>query len=78
MLPFAGDAFDVVWRSNKRNLALIEKYRDDPGAEPTWKDYALIGLGVALAIASVVIPIVIVYVIGFSAIAGIGSLFHHG
>lgn len=75
LVPFAGDAFDVVWRSNKRNLALIEKYRDDPGAEPTWKDYAVVGLGILLAIASIVIPIVIVWGIGVGALVGAGSLF---
>jgi hypothetical protein len=75
LMPFAGDAFDVVWRSNKRNLALIEKYRDDPGAEPTWKDYAVVGLGILLAIASIVIPIVIVWGIGVGALVGAGSLF---
>lgn len=73
-LPVAGDAFDVVWRSNKRNLDLIEKYRDDPKAEPTFADYALVGLGLTLAVASIVIPIVIIYVIGAGALFGIGSL----
>ncbi len=74
-LPVVGDAFDVVWRSNKRNLALIEKYREDPKAEPTVWDYLLVGLGLTLAVASIVIPIVIIYVIGAGAIVGIGSLF---
>ncbi len=70
LVPFAGDAFDLVWRSNKRNLALIEKYSEDPKAEPTWRDYALVGVGIFLAIASIVIPIVIVWVIGLGAVYG--------
>lgn len=70
VVPFAGDAFDLVWRSNKRNLELIEKYSGDSKAEPTWKDYALVGLGIILAIASIVIPIVIVWVIGIGAVLG--------
>ncbi|MCZ7677390.1 MAG: DUF4112 domain-containing protein [Sandaracinaceae bacterium] len=74
-LPVVGDAFDVVWRSNKRNLALIEKYREDPKADPTVWDYVLVGVGLMLAVASIVIPIVIIYVIGAGAILGIGSLF---
>lgn len=74
-LPVVGDAFDVVWRSNKRNLALIEKYREDPKAAPTPWDYLLVGLGLTLAVASIVIPIVIIYVIGVGAVVGIGSLF---
>lgn len=75
LLPGVGDAFDLVWRSNKRNLDLIEKYKTDPKLEPTWKDYALVALGLFLAVMSIVIPIVMIYVIGFSLIAGIGSLF---
>lgn len=74
-LPVVGDAFDVVWRSNKRNLALIEKYREDPKAAPTPWDYLLVGLGLTLAVASIVIPIVIIYMIGVGAVVGIGSLF---
>jgi len=70
LVPFAGDAFDLVWRSNKRNLELIEKYRDDPKAEPTWRDYALVGVGILLAVASIVIPIVLVWVIGLGAVYG--------
>ncbi len=75
LMPFVGDAFDVVWRSNKRNLALIEKYREDPKAKPTWVDYALVGVGLVLAIASIVIPILIIYVIGVGAIVGLFEIF---
>lgn len=74
VLPFLGDAFDVVWRSNRRNLDLIEKYRDDPKRAPTVVDYLLVATGVLLAIASIVIPIVIIYGIGLGAILGLGSL----
>lgn len=71
LLPFAGDAFDFVWRSNKRNLELIEKYRSDPKAEPTWRDYVLVSLGIFLAVVSIVLPIVLVWVIGLGAIFGV-------
>ncbi len=75
LLPVVGDAFDLVWRSNKRNLELIEKYRDDPKAEPTAADYVLVGVGLLLAVASIVVPIVIIYVLGLGAVVGLGSLF---
>jgi hypothetical protein len=74
-LPFVGDAFDLVWRSNKRNLDLIERYKTDPTAKPSWVDYALVALGLLFAVASIVIPIVIIYVIGIGAIVGLGSMF---
>lgn len=75
LLPVAGDAFDLVWRSNRRNLDLIKKYRTDPKAEPTFADYALVGTGILLAVTSIVLPIVIFYGLGVGAIWGLGSLF---
>jgi hypothetical protein len=75
MLPFLGDAFDLVWRSNKRNLALIERYRDDPKAEPGPADYALVGLGLLLAVTSMVLPFVLFYGLGLGALIGLGTLF---
>lgn len=75
LMPGVGDAFDLVWRSNKRNLALIERYRDDPKAEPGVMDYALVGVGLTLAVLSIALPIVIVYVLGVGAIVGLGKLF---
>jgi hypothetical protein len=29
-VPVAGDLFDAAWRSNSRNVALLERYLDDP------------------------------------------------
>ncbi|MDQ3036345.1 MAG: DUF4112 domain-containing protein [Myxococcota bacterium] len=67
-IPFAGDAFDMFFRSNRRNLEIIKKYRGDPDAKPAIADYLLVGAGVLLAIAGFVIPVVIFYGLGFSAL----------
>jgi hypothetical protein len=32
-IPLVGDAFDVVWRANDRNVRLLEARLDDPGGE---------------------------------------------
>lgn len=74
VVPFVGDAFDLFWRSNKRNLELIEKYRGDEKAKPTFADYALVGLGVTLALISIALPILIIYGIGLGVLMGIGSI----
>lgn len=66
VVPFLGDAFDLVWRSNRRNLDIIEKYKGDPDAEPSTLDYVLVGGGVLLAIASIVVPVVVIYGLGGS------------
>ena len=75
LVPVAGDAFDVVWRSNRRNLEVIEQYKADPKKKPTAMDYVLVGTGLLLAVTSVLLPIFIVYGLGIGAVFGIGSLF---
>jgi len=58
-VPILGDAFDLFWRSNRRNLALIERYERDPNRPATVTDYIVVGLGVLLVVAAVVLPIVV-------------------
>lgn len=68
LVPFVGDAFDLVWRSNRRNLDLIQKYKDDPKAKPTVADYFLVGAGIVLAVLSIALPILLIYGLGAGAI----------
>lgn len=70
-LPVVGDAFDVAWRSNRKNLDIIKRYKDDPKAEPSPADKALVAVGIVLAILSVAIP----FAIGAFFGVGIWSLF---
>jgi hypothetical protein len=66
--PFVGDAFDLFFRSNRRNLEIVQKYKGDPDAKPSPIDYLLVGGGVLMAVLSIVLPIVIVYGVGATAI----------
>lgn len=70
-VPVLGDAFDVVWRANRKNLEIIQQYRDDPKAEPSALDKVLVYGGVGLVVLSVVIPVTIALVFGFS----LGAIF---
>lgn len=70
-IPFAGDAFDMFFRSNRRNLEIIRKYSEDPKAKPSAADYLLVGGGVLLAILGFVIPVVIFYGAAFGGLYGI-------
>jgi hypothetical protein len=70
-LPLVGDVFDLFWRSNRRNLDLIRRYRDDPKARPSVVDHAIVALGVVLAVTGIVLPIVIVYGLGLSALVAL-------
>jgi Domain of unknown function (DUF4112) len=45
-IPLLGDAFDIAWKANRRNYALIVRHLDQP-RQQTWRDWlylALIGL----------------------------------
>lgn len=70
-VPVVGDAFDVVWRANRKNYEIIQQYRNDPKAEPSNLDYALVYGGIALVGVSIVVPVVLAMVFGLS----IGALF---
>ncbi|NOY91829.1 MAG: DUF4112 domain-containing protein [Deltaproteobacteria bacterium] len=73
-VPVLGDLFDAFYRSNRKNLDLIEKHR---GAEiePGAADYAVVGLGFFFALLSVVLPILSVVFLGASVIALVHQLF---
>src|SRR6478752_9487003 len=58
-LPFVGDAFDLFWRSNRRNLELVRRYSHDPLRRPDAIDYLIVGFGFALVAAAVILPIVL-------------------
>ena len=58
-VPLFGDVFDVFWRSNRRNLELLQRYDRDPARKPEAADYVIVGLGVLLVVASIVLPLVV-------------------
>ena len=58
-IPILGDVFDVFWRSNRKNLELIQRYDITPDRRPTAADYLVVGLGVALVLTALALPIVI-------------------
>lgn len=40
-VPVAGDVADIAWKSNMRNLALLERH-ERPGVKPTSGDWAIV------------------------------------
>lgn len=64
-LPIVGDIFDVAFKANRRNMELIRKH-ESPDSKASGWDYAVVALGVSIAILSIVVPIVAVFYFGFS------------
>src|SRR5450432_425101 len=58
-IPLLGDAFDLFCRSNRMNLELIRRYDGNSERKPSAADYLIVGLGVALVVAAVALPIVV-------------------
>jgi hypothetical protein len=58
-VPFAGDAFDLFWRSNRRNLELLQRYSRDPARRADVVDYLIVGLGFTLVAAAVILPLIL-------------------
>lgn len=49
-IPVFGDAFDIAWKSNRRNYRLLTRHLGEPRRH-MWKDWAfLVLIGVALGI----------------------------
>ncbi|MFO0695744.1 MAG: DUF4112 domain-containing protein [Polyangiales bacterium] len=62
-VPVVGDVFDLFFRSNKRNLVLLETYEHE-AKEPTTLDYAIVALGITFAAATVLVPILLAVFLG--------------
>ncbi|MGF1469212.1 MAG: DUF4112 domain-containing protein [Sandaracinaceae bacterium] len=62
-IPFLGDAFDVLWRSNTRNLRLVERFGGGK-AEPSAVDYGIVAVGFGLAVLSAILPWILLYFLG--------------
>lgn len=57
LIPVLGDVFDILWRANRMNLALIEQYKRGTDAVPATADYVIVGVGIVLAIGILLTPI---------------------
>ena len=58
-VPVLGDAFDLLWKSNRKNLQLMERHRQEPEAPPRFRDYALLALAVALLVIALAVPVLL-------------------
>ncbi len=57
-IPILGDAFDIAWKANRRNYALLQRHLAQPRRH-TWKDWLFLAALVAALILVFAIPIVV-------------------
>jgi hypothetical protein len=58
MVPLLGDAFDIAWKANRRNYALMTRHLRQPNRH-TWKDWAFLLLLAAAMLAILATPLVL-------------------
>jgi hypothetical protein len=54
-VPLLGDLFDVAWKANAKNLALLERHAER-GDQPTPGDYAFVTAVITVALLCAVVP----------------------
>jgi Domain of unknown function (DUF4112) len=52
-IPFLGDAFDIAWRANRRNYALLERHIQQPHRH-RWSDWLFL-LALAMLVAAILV-----------------------
>jgi hypothetical protein len=62
VVPLFGDVFDAAYRSNEKNLALLERHLGER-RRPRLADYAVVGLALAVVGSLVLIPPLLVVVL---------------
>lgn len=61
-VPVVGDIFDFAWKSNSMNLALLEKHAGT-GVKPGASDWLFVVGTVAITVAIVALPIVLLFLL---------------
>jgi hypothetical protein len=61
-IPVFGDIFDIAWKANRRNYALMTRHLRQPHVH-TWKDYAFLASLLAGVLAILAAPVIVLLVI---------------
>ena len=58
VIPIVGDLFDMGFKANMRNMALLDRHAD-PFAQPTRGDYVFVGVLLGIVACCALLPIVV-------------------
>ena len=58
-IPFLGDAFDIAWKANRRNYALLVQRLDQPRSQ-TWRDWIFLSLIAVALLAIFLAPVLMI------------------
>jgi hypothetical protein len=58
-IPLFGDIFDIAWKANRRNYALVQRHLRQPHRH-TWKDWGFLLLLLSTLVSIFLVPIVLI------------------
>jgi hypothetical protein len=61
-IPVFGDIFDIAWKANRRNYALMTRHLHQPHVH-TWKDYAFLASLLVGVLAILAAPVIVLLII---------------
>jgi hypothetical protein len=59
-IPLLGDAFDIAWKANRRNYALLVRRLEQPRRQ-TWRDWVFLLLIAAALLAIFLVPLLMIF-----------------
>jgi hypothetical protein len=59
-IPILGDTFDLAWKSNRKNLTLLQRATSDSSGRQSWRDWLFLFAVVIVLLLLVAIPIAMV------------------
>jgi hypothetical protein len=59
-IPFAGDVFDVAWKSNRKNYKLLARSSAAEAQRQTWKDWLFLIALLLLVLLIISVPIAVI------------------
>jgi hypothetical protein len=62
-IPFFGDAFDVAWKSNRKNLGLLQRDSSLSRGRQEFADWVFLFVIIAVAAAAIALPIAVLVLI---------------
>jgi NAD/NADP transhydrogenase beta subunit len=58
-VPFFGDVFDIAWKANRRNYALLTRHLEQPRRQQ-WRDWLFLAAVAVVVIAILAVPVLFV------------------